>query len=70
MKSNKEFRGAYAGSGPDDVMKKAVKLPPLKKSGKEKHQMYSALDEDDDLDIYEHRERESVLDYFDEEEDF
>lgn len=55
----------------DDIIKKAVKLPPIKKSGKEKHQIYSQLDPYDDEDEFDelYVKRESVLDYFDDDEE-
>lgn len=63
MKSNKEFRGKSDNSDSGDLMKKAMKLEPIKKSGKERHSLYSDLDDDEELDSY--KKRESVLDYFD-----
>ena len=68
MKSNKDFRAKGDGHSPDDAIRKNVKLPPIKKSGKERHQLYSGYDEalDDDLETF--KKRESVLDYFEEEE--
>lgn len=50
-------------------MHKATKLPPLKKSGKEKQSFYRELDDDDDLDLKSLHKRESVLDYFDDDEE-
>ena len=70
MKQNKGFRTGHDDNA-EDALKKAVKLAPIKKSGKEKHYLYSDLeDEDEDLEL-NYRERESILDYFDdgEEED-
>lgn len=59
------------GADSNDVMRKAVKLAPNKKSGKEKHTLYKGLnqmeDQDDDFEIY--TKKESILDYFDDEED-
>lgn len=73
MKSNNDFRSQ--GAGAHDSGKKAVKLEPIRKSGKEKHQLYRGLqhadDEDDeDYELNALRKRESVLDYMgDEDED-
>lgn len=70
MKSNKVFRPAAGRHEADDMTRKAVKLPPIKKSGKEKHLMYSSLEDDsddDELDMY--KQKESVLDYYDDEEE-
>lgn len=64
MKSNKGFRAAVSERDPGESQRKAVKLPPIKKSGKDRHALYSTLEEDDDLEIG-YRKRESVLDYFD-----
>ncbi|MDE7006027.1 hypothetical protein [uncultured Alistipes sp.] len=48
-----------------DELRKAKRLEPLHKSGKERHALYSSMDdEDDDL---PRPKRESALDYFDEE---
>lgn len=57
-----------------DVLRRSTKLAPNKKSGKDRHQLYQSLeqDDDDDLDEYFHNDRESVLDYIDDgdEDDF
>lgn len=50
----------------EDILRKAAKLEPNKKSGKERHYMMDDL-EDDDLQL-DYKKRESVLDYFDDEE--
>lgn len=66
MKAVRSFRGA--DDFDTDNKKKGTKLPPIKKSGKERYNMYNNLDDDDDEDeIYV--KRESVFDYFDDEED-
>lgn len=65
MKFNNGFRERGTNAGTDEV-KKAVKLTPMKKSGKEKHSLYKNLDEDeDDLDLISYKKKESVLDYYD-----
>ncbi len=72
MKTNSDFRVKGSGPDPDDAIKRGVKLAPIKKSGKEKHRIYSDLDDDpdeDDLQSLEYRQRESVLDYFDDGEE-
>ena len=69
MKPNKDFRAKGNNTDPEDVLRKAVKLAPMKKSGKERHQLYNNFDEDDDIELDSYRKRESVLDYFDEEEE-
>lgn len=69
MKSTNDFRVKSGAFDPEDLMKKAKKLDPIKKSGKEKRAFYSELDEDDDEDLSSYRKRESILDYFDDGED-
>jgi len=70
MKSNGTPRVATDSFGPEDVLRKATKLPPLKKSGKEKKSFYREVEEDDDdLDLKLLHKRESVLDYYDDEEE-
>lgn len=66
MKHNKGLRTGHKDNA-EDALKKAVKLPPMKKSGKEKHYLYSELEEED-LEL-DYPRRESILDYFDEEEE-
>lgn len=63
MKSTKDFRTA----GGDDTPRKATKLDPIRKSGKERHSLYKSLgdDEEDDAELLTLRKRESVLDYLD-----
>ena len=63
MKSTKDFRTA----GGDDTTRKATKLVPIRKSGKERHSLYKSLgdDEEDDAELLTLRKRESVLDYLD-----
>ncbi len=70
MKSNKEFRAKGQSLAGDDIMKKVVKLPPIKKSDKDKHYMFSSIEEeDDDAELESYRKKESVLDYFDDGEE-
>ncbi len=67
LKNAHQNRDNFAG----EVTKRATKLTPNHKSGKERHHLYQSLegDEDDDLDLYNPSERESVFDYLDDEED-
>ncbi len=65
MKTNKDFRGAEQDP---DVLQRGTKLAPIKKSGKERHALYSELEEDDDDMQFSASKRESVLDYYDDEE--
>lgn len=68
MKSIKDVRVKNDSFDSGDLMKKAMKLEPIKKSGKERHTMYGELDEEDPS-LYDYRKRESVLDYFDDGEE-
>ena len=51
-----------------DELRKATRLEPIRKSGKERHALYSSFDEEDEEEILPLK-RESVLDYLDEEEE-
>jgi hypothetical protein len=54
----------------EDVLRKPAKLAPAHKSGKERHSMYGFDDDIDESDEdFGYRKRESILDYFDDEED-
>lgn len=61
MKSIKDFRT----SGGEETTRKATKLDPIRKSGKERHTLYKSLDEEDDDELPALRKRESALDYLD-----
>ena len=63
MKTQKGIREHDA-----DELRKAKRLEPIRKSGKERHALYSSFDEEDEEEIL-HLKRESVLDYLDEEEE-
>lgn len=65
MKTVKDFR-VRDNLNPDG-MHKGTKLPPMKKSGKEKYNLYGDL-EDPEEEEYGSK-RESVFDYFDDEEE-
>lgn len=70
MKSNKDFHTKGGETSREDAIRKAAKLDPIKKSGKERHAMYRSLDdEDDDEMLTDYKKRESVLDYFDDGEE-
>ena len=51
-----------------DELRKAKRLEPIRKSGKERHALYSSFDEEDEEETLPLK-RESVLDYLDEEEE-
>lgn len=69
MKSNKDLRGKAGAFDSGDLLKKAIKLEPIKKSGKEKRSFIKELDEDEDVDLMPLKKRESVLDYIDDGEE-
>ena len=70
MKSNQGFRHKTREAGSEDLLKRAAKLEPLKKSGKEKRTIYSRLEEEDeDAELLALRKKDSILDYFDDEEE-
>ncbi len=64
-------KGQHGTSREPDELRKAKRLTPLRKSGKERHALYGALDDDDDADAEEYPSRprrESAYDYLDDEE--
>ena len=53
-----------------DELRKDKRLEPLRKSGKERHTLYSQYEEEDDEEDYRsYARRESALDYLDDEEE-
>lgn len=52
-----------------DALRKAKRLDPIRKSGKERHSLYRSIDEEDDENLLGTTRRESVLDYLDEGDD-
>ena len=52
-----------------DEPRKAKRLDPIRKSGKERHSLYRSIDEEDDENLLGTTRRESVLDYLDEGDD-
>jgi len=67
MKSNGNLRKTAEGFGPEDTLRKASRLTPAKKNGKEKRSFYRELEDDEGLD-FTLTKRESVLDYYDDED--
>ncbi len=63
VKSTRFSEDQFGGESP----RRGTKLTPNKKSGKERHHLYQSLDEDEDEDDYFVHERESILDYMDDE---
>ena len=64
MKTPKGIRAHDA-----DELRKAKRLDPIRKSGKERHSLYRSIDEEDDENLLGTTRRESVLDYLDEGDD-
>ena len=52
-----------------DELRKAKRLDPIRKSGKERHSLYRSIDEEDDENLLGTTRRGSVLDYLDEGDD-
>ena len=52
-----------------DELRKAKRLDPIRKSGKERHSLYRSIDEEDDENLLGTTRRESLLDYLDEGDD-
>ena len=63
MKTQKGVRDPHS-----DELRKAKRLEPIRKSGKERHALYSSLHDEDDEE-YTYTRRESALDYLDDEEE-
>lgn len=68
MNSVKDFRKSNDfDSG--DIVKKGTKLAPIRKSGKERHHLYSSLSDDEEAELDNYKgKKESTLDYFDDDE--
>lgn len=64
MKTHKGFRDHDT-----DELRKAKRLEPMRKSGKERHTLYGRLDDDEDDELLVPARRESALDYLDDEEE-
>lgn len=69
MKSNRGFRHKASDGGSEDLLRRAAKLSPIKKSGKDKRAIYSQMDDEADAELLALRRQESVLDYFDDEQE-
>lgn len=52
-----------------DELRKAKRLDPIHKSGKERHSLYRSIDEEDDENLLGTTRRESVLDYLDDQDE-
>ena len=62
MKTQKGIREHEA-----DELRKAKRLEPMRKSGKERHSLYRSLDEEEEEELMPRRE--SVLDYLDDQDE-
>ena len=68
MKAVKNFRRTETSRTEED-RRRATRLTPNHKSGKERRTLYSQLDDEEDA-LSDYREkRESALDFYDDEED-
>ena len=52
-----------------DELRKAKRLDPIRKSGKERHSLYRSIDEEVDENLLGTTRRESVLDYLDDQDE-
>lgn len=67
MKSNTVTRPIFNS---EDSTRRANKLTPNKKSGKERHNLYSHIEEDQDEELdLSYKKKESVFDYFDDQQE-
>ena len=62
MKTQKGIREHEA-----DELRKAKRLEPMRKSGKERHSLYRSIDEEEEEEL--RPRRESVLDYLDDQDE-
>ena len=62
MKTHKGLREHEA-----DELRKAKRLEPMRKSGKERHSLYRSIDEEEEEELMPRRE--SVLDYLDDQDE-
>lgn len=62
MKTQKGIREQEA-----DELRKAKRLEPMRKSGKERHSLYRSIDEEEEEELMPRRE--SVLDYLDDQDE-
>lgn len=63
----KTTKGSRANQDHSDELRRAKRLEPIHKSGKERHSLYHGYDDEEDESDYRPR-RESAFDYFDDEE--
>ena len=65
MKADRNFR-RNGSADAEEVFKRATKLAPNRKSGKERHSLYRSIDEEEEELM---PRRESVLDYLDDQDE-
>lgn len=63
MKTPKGVRNPHS-----DELRRAKRLEPMRKSGKERHTLYSSIHDEDEED-YTYTPRESALDYLDDDQE-
>lgn len=69
MKAVRNFRRNGAAEA-EEVFKRATKLAPNRKSGKERHALHAQFEDEEEAAALDYRaERESVLDYYDDTEE-
>ena len=68
MKADRNFR-RNGSADAEEVFKRATKLAPNRKSGKERHSLYRSIDEEEDAAFGYKAKQESVLDYYDDGEE-
>ena len=65
MKADRNFR-RNGSADAEEVFKRATKLAPNRKSGKERHSLYTQFDEEEEDAAFGYKaKQESVLDYYD-----
>lgn len=65
MKATNDARDRSRHAGTEDSLRRAAKLDPIKKSGKERHALYHQVDEEEEIEDLFVTRKESILDYFD-----
>lgn len=68
MKVSRQTRRSPQRDEAGDAPRRATRLAPLRKSGKERHSLHASLDDEDDAAAEYRPARESARDYYDDEE--
>ena len=66
MKSTRDFRGPGGSRSDSDDLRRSTKLAPAKRGGRERYSVYDGDEEEMSLSV---SKKESVFDYFDDEEE-